>query len=479
MRGHFLQRRRGLAAWLIAALAFALLAQPAGATFQGRYPLFSPGSFSGPTDIAIDSDGNIYVVEYAANRVRKLSSSGAAITQWGTGGSDNGQLSAPHGIAIDRNDNVYVADTGNNRIQKFTSDGRFLTTWGSLGAALAQFSFPVGIDVDSAGNVYVADTFNNRVQKFTSSGGFLTAWGSVGAGPGEFSEPYGVATDSARNVFVSDSNNHRVQKFSPTGTFRRTWGTIGDGKGQFDFPIGIARDHAGGIVVSDRNNRRVQRFTTDGAHLASFGSAVVTNPGALHGGYGLAVSAGGMVYVADYYADTVARFAAVPPDTTVTGPNKLIRDATPTYTLTSSQTPAKFHCRIKGSGVGFKACTSPYTTPTLEDGLNVVVVRAIDKHGLIDPTPAEIDVRVDATAPQTWFDSTPGATTTDHTPTFAFSGSERGTFQCSLDGATFAACTSPRTTGSLANGFHTFKVRAKDRAGNVDPTPASHRFEVR
>src|SRR5207253_2889644 len=62
---------------------------------------------------------------------------------------------------------------------------------------------------------------------------------------------------------------------------------------------------------------------------------------------------------------------------------------------------------------------------------------------------------------------------------FTFTSSETGsTFQCSLDGATFASCTSPKTYSGLAQGSHTFQVKATDASGNVDPTPDSYTWTV-
>ena len=70
--------------------------------------------------------------------------------------------------------------------------------------------------------------------------------------------------------------------------------------------------------------------------------------------------------------------------------------------------------------------------------------------------------------------------TNDPTPTFAFSSSEPGSsFECKVDSGAYAACSSPKTTSHLADGSHTFSVRATDPAGNPDPTPASRTFTVR
>jgi hypothetical protein len=97
----------------------------------------------------------------------------------------------------------------------------------------------------------------------------------------------------------------------------------------------------------------------------------------------------------------------------------------------------------------------------------------------VDGTPASRSFTVDTAAPNTTIDSGPSGLTNDATPTFAFSANQAGsTFECRVDGGAWAACTTPRTTASLADGPHTFEVRATDTAGNVDPTPALRAFVV-
>jgi hypothetical protein len=82
-------------------------------------------------------------------------------------------------------------------------------------------------------------------------------------------------------------------------------------------------------------------------------------------------------------------------------------------------------------------------------------------------------------APQTILKRKPPHRTTDRTPTFRFGADEAGsTFQCKLDGKPFRSCRSPFTTRKLALGPHTFKVRARDESGKLDPTPATYRFRV-
>ena len=85
-----------------------------------------------------------------------------------------------------------------------------------------------------------------------------------------------------------------------------------------------------------------------------------------------------------------------------------------------------------------------------------------------------VEVTVDRTTPDTTLVTTPGDPSRDSTPDFTFSSSEAGsTFECSVDGGAWTACTTPHTTAPLADGPRTFDVRAIDAAGNIDATPSS------
>jgi ELWxxDGT repeat protein len=84
----------------------------------------------------------------------------------------------------------------------------------------------------------------------------------------------------------------------------------------------------------------------------------------------------------------------------------------------------------------------------------------------------------DFSPPETQIDSGPSGATSISNPTFAFSSDEAGTFQCALDGGTMSACSSPKAVGPLADGAHTFQVRAIDSSGNLDASPAARSFSV-
>ena len=154
-------------------------------------------------------------------------------------------------------------------------------------------------------------------------------------------------------------------------------------------------------------------------------------------------------------------------------------DTTPTFEFSSPDGTATFECSVDGAA--YAPCASPFTTPTLANGSHTFSVRAVDPQGTTDQTPASRTFTVDTVAPQTTILSgpAPGGQTSDANPTFTFSSSQaNSTFECSLDGAAFTACTSPHTTGTLSDGAHTFAVRATDPAGNTDATPATRSFTV-
>jgi hypothetical protein len=167
------------------------------------------------------------------------------------------------------------------------------------------------------------------------------------------------------------------------------------------------------------------------------------------------------------------------PNTNITGgPSGATSDRTPSFTFNSSEPGSSFQCRVDGGSFG--SCSSPRVTSTLSDGSHTFSVRAVDKVGNMDASPASRSFTVDATPPNTTILSGPSGTTNDTTPTFTFKSSESGgSFKCKLDGGPFSPCSSPKTTSTLGNGSHTFSVSAVDGAGNTDPSPAVRSFNVK
>ena len=177
---------------------------------------------------------------------------------------------------------------------------------------------------------------------------------------------------------------------------------------------------------------------------------------------------------------------ANPPDTTIVGgPSGTVEAGTIAFAFTSSeQAGATFECSIDGEA--FVECLSPAVYPDTEQGLpeigigtHTFRVQAIDINDNIDPTPAERTFTVVAAiAPETQIVAGPDATTSSTTASFGFSSEPGATFECSLDGAAFAACPSPPVFNNLSVGNHELRVAAKDVDGHVDPTPAVYTWTV-
>ena len=106
-------------------------------------------------------------------------------------------------------------------------------------------------------------------------------------------------------------------------------------------------------------------------------------------------------------------------------------------------------------------------------------MRAKDAAGNVDASPASRSFTVDTQAPDTLIDSGPSGLIADASPSFGFIADEPGAgFECRLDSGPFQACTSPKSYSGLPDGPHSFDVRAKDAAGNVDASPASRSFTI-
>ncbi len=260
------------------------------------------GQFHGPFAVAVDPEGNVYVVDRENDRVQRFTADGTYLAQWGTGGSGNGQFDFAGGVAVDGDGNVYVADQSNHRVQKFTADGTYLTQWGSFGTGTGQFEYPDGVTVDGDGNVYVADTYNNRIQKFSDTGAYLDQWGTSGTGDGEFQNPRAAAVDDDGNVYVTDSGNHRVQKFSAGGTYLDQWST-----GENSNPYGVTVDTLGNVFVVGRDSQKVQIFSPTGTLLSEWGGQG-TGDGQFRSPQGVATDADGGIYVTDFDNDRVQKF---------------------------------------------------------------------------------------------------------------------------------------------------------------------------
>ena len=172
--------------------------------------------------------------------------------------------------------------------------------------------------------------------------------------------------------------------------------------------------------------------------------------------------------------DTVA------PNTTLTeAPPVADNSTTVHFTFTSNEQNVMFECSLDNGAYG--ACTSGADVGPIGDGPHAFAVRARDRAGNIDSSPAIHAWSVDTSTPDTTIIAGPIGATADASATFSFLSPDAGpgaTFECSLDGRAFDACGSPATYGNLAMGVHTFAVRVRDSGGNLDPTPATRTWTV-
>ncbi len=191
-------------------------------------------TFRNPTAIAVASNGSVYVADTGNNAIRQITA-GSVTTLAGTGsqGFVNGtgtgaSFSGPSCVALDTSGNVYVADEYNQAIRVITPAG-VVSTFAGTGSqgftngapASASFRFPYCVAVDTSGNVYVADSKNYAIREIsagvvsTLAGTGVTGFTNGPAASATFAGPYGVGVDASGNVYVADTSNNAIRKIVP------------------------------------------------------------------------------------------------------------------------------------------------------------------------------------------------------------------------------------------------------------------------
>ena len=188
------------------------------------------GRFRQPTDVAWDSQGNIYITDgYINSRVAKYDKNGDWVKSWGEPGNGPGQFNTPHAIVIDRNDNVYVGDRGNRRVQVFNTDGKLLRMF-TVDVPVPAGTVPVNGNTPTGANsgigapnslcippgsqvMYLGEsTYPGRLFKLTLEGKVLGVIGRSGRNLKQFSGVHQLACPSENEVYAAETSNWRVQK---------------------------------------------------------------------------------------------------------------------------------------------------------------------------------------------------------------------------------------------------------------------------
>jgi len=261
------------------------------------------GQFKEPRALAVNAQGEVYVVDKGNHRIQKLDANGAVVATWGGEGNAPGQFKDPHGIAIGPDGSVYVADTWNHRIQKFDTAGTFLKQWN---ATDQSFWGPRSVAVSASGNVYVADTGNKRIVYFNQEGIQIDTWGGDGSGPGQFIEPVGVAVNENGEVIVADTGNRRLQFFLDDGTFEHEWKVFG--WEEFYTEPYIALDGPA-VYVTDSHEHRFARYTDD--KLTGVWGKTGSGDGEFNRPIGIAIG-GGRLYISDTFNNRIQVFDLPP-----------------------------------------------------------------------------------------------------------------------------------------------------------------------
>jgi len=166
---------------------------------------FGADEFIMPHGLSVDKKDNIWVTDIGAHQVKKFSKNGELLLTLGNyriSGKDEEHFGMPTDVAFDSQGNVYISDGYvNSRIIKYTNEGIFLDQWGNKGNNPGEFDLPHGVLIDKNDNLYVADRSNSRIQIFNSNGDFINEiFGK------EFGRPYGLSILESKLVVIDGGN---------------------------------------------------------------------------------------------------------------------------------------------------------------------------------------------------------------------------------------------------------------------------------
>ena len=253
--------------------------------------LGSAARFNYPSGVTVDGAGNLYVADTDNHTIRAISSSGQVTTLAGLAGFSGGadgtgsaaRFNSPSDIAVDSAGNVYVADTENSTIRQVVPSTGVVTTLaglaGTSGSAdglgsAARFFNPAGIAVDSSGDLYVADTDNDTVRL-----------GLLAAAPAIQTQPQSQTVTAGSNVQFSVTASGR-----PAVNYQWSFnGTAISGATSSSYSLSNAQSANAGvytIAVSNVMGSKTSNAATLTVNVATPTTSVPGDPGSSGGGGG-------------------------------------------------------------------------------------------------------------------------------------------------------------------------------------------------
>ncbi|MFC0513830.1 IPT/TIG domain-containing protein [Mucilaginibacter angelicae] len=241
----------------------------------------SAATFYHPAGIRAGNDGSLYLADYANNLIRKIDASGNVTTLAGTGaiGFDNGNASkasftGPTDLVLNSTGDVFVADYVNEAIRKISKGGIVSTFSKSLIPGVDDhihgFYFPSGLTIDQSDNIYVVVNYN--IKKITPSG-VISAFAGNGLqgvvnGKGNkagFYAPYMLTIDKSGDFYVTDGNQVRkIDKDINVTVFAglQASGAVNGAANasSFNYLIGIVTDKEGSVYVADTKNNQIRKI---------------------------------------------------------------------------------------------------------------------------------------------------------------------------------------------------------------------------
>lgn len=228
----------------------------------------------GPDNMAFDAAGDVYLVDTdhkARSRVLKLSPQGRVLAEWRVFGAVPGRDNGPDGIALDRDGNIFVVDRGSDRILELSPTGKVVARFGGF----PSHAFDSGghVAVDRHGDIYGVSATSNLILKFSPQGKLLANWQrGPGTGPDQWNWPESISIDANGDLVIDDFRNVRVLTLSPEGRPVRAFKSVPDEPLQRASVSGAAVGPDGNIYVADYQLYRIQEFDPHGRLLATLGN---------------------------------------------------------------------------------------------------------------------------------------------------------------------------------------------------------------